>query len=81
MGSKMRIITLHTFGLLSVAYASYVALFPTVLALRNFWIHVSSADSSDIAFYVKASVDDFFAIRPVLSIPYVYPDCCHIRLG
>jgi len=81
IGSKVRTIALHTFGPLSVAYASYVALFPTVLALRNSWIHVSSADSSDIAFYVKASVDDFFAIRLVLSIPYVYPDCCHIQLG
>jgi len=60
MGSKVRTIALHTFGPLSAVYASYVALFPIVLTLRNSWIHVSSADSSDIASYVEASVDDFF---------------------
>ena len=74
----MRTITLHTFGPLSVAYASHVAPFPTVLVLRNSWIHVSSADSSNIAFYIEVSVDDFFSIRLILSIPNVNPDYCHI---
>jgi len=78
MGGKMRTIALHTFGPLSAAYTSHVAPFPTVLALRNFQIHVSSMDSSDIAFYIKASIDDFFPIGPVLSIPNVNPDYCHI---
>ena len=81
IGGKVRTIALHTFGPLSAAYTSYVALFPTVYALRNFWIHVSSTDSSDIASYIEVSVDDFFPIGPVLSIPNVNPDYCHIQLG
>jgi len=35
IGGKVRTIALHTFGPLSVAYASCMAPFPTVLALRN----------------------------------------------
>jgi len=69
MGSKMRTIALHTFGPLSMAYASCVAPFPTVLTLRNSWIHVSFANSSDIASYIKVSVDDFFTIGPVFEYP------------
>jgi len=64
MGGKIRTIALHTFGPLSVAYTSHMVPFPTVLALRNSWIHVSSADSSDIASYIEASVDDFFPLDP-----------------
>jgi len=60
MGGKVKTIALHTFGPLNAAYASHVAPFPTVLALRNSWIHVSSADSSKITSYIEASVDDFF---------------------
>jgi len=81
MGGKVRTITLYTFSPLSIAYASHVALFPTVLALRNSQFHVSSADNSNITSYIEASVDDFFAIGPVLSIPNVDLDYCHIQLG
>jgi len=80
MGDKVRTIALHTFGPLNVVYASCVAPFPTVLALKNSWIHVSSIDSSDIASYVEVSVDDFFSVGPILSIPNVDPDYCHIQL-
>jgi len=35
MGGKVRTIALHTFSPLSVAYASHMAPFPTVLVLKN----------------------------------------------
>jgi len=62
MRGKVGTITLHIFGPLNVAYTGYVALFPTVLALWGIWIHIGSTNYSDEAFYIKASVDDFFGI-------------------
>jgi len=62
MRGKMETITLHTFGPLNAAYTSCVALFPTVLALWDTWIHISSANHSDEASYVEASVDDVFGV-------------------
>jgi len=62
MRGKVRAITLYTFGPLNAVYTSYVTLFPTVLALWNTQIHISSMNRSDEASYIEVSVDDFFGI-------------------
>ena len=78
---KVGTITLHTFGPLNTAYTSCMAPFPTVLVLWNIQIHIGSANRNDKASYVEVSVDDFFGIWPILSIPNIDPDYSHIQLG
>ena len=62
MRGKVGTITLHTFGPLNVEYTSYMALFPTVLALWDTQIYIGSMNCSNEAFYIEVSVDDFFGI-------------------
>jgi len=47
--------------------------FPTILALRNSWIHISSPNCSN-----EASVYDLFCIETALRVPNVDPDDRHV---
>ena len=53
---------------------------PTILALRNFWVHVSSFYSSDNAPNIETSVNDFFCICAILGIPDIDPYNSHVGL-
>ena len=74
----MRTITLDTFGLLNSAQKHRVALPPTILALRDFRVHVCSSNSSDVVTYVEASNDEHFGIAITLYILYINLDNCHV---
>jgi len=55
-----------------------MTLFPTILALRNFWIHISSLNCGNEAFYIEASVYDLFYVGTALRVPNVDPDDRHV---
>ena len=50
-----------------------VILLPAVLTLRNASIYISSSNCSNIASYIKASVDKAFCFYTILRIPNVNP--------
>jgi len=52
--------------------------FPTILALRNSQIHISSLNCSNEASYIEASVYDLFCIGTALRVPNVDPDDRHV---
>ena len=74
-------ITLKTLCPLNATNSCCVILFPTILALWNFWIHVGSSDSSDKASYIEVSVDDFFCVSTTLRVPDIDPDDGHVEFG
>jgi len=47
---------------------------PTVLALWNTWVHISTFDSSDETSDVEATIYDVLCQRTTLGIPDVQPD-------
>jgi len=51
---------------------------PTVLALQNTWVHISTFDSSDETSNVKATIYDVLCQRTTLGIPDVQPDYHHV---
>ena len=51
-----------------------VAPLPTVLALRDTWVHVGTSNGSDVASNIEASVDDVLSYRTALGIPDVHPN-------
>jgi len=53
--------------------------FPTILALRNSQIHISSPNCSNEASYIEASVYDLFCVGTALRVPNVNPDNRHVR--
>ena len=55
-----------------------VALFPTVLTLRNARVYVRTMDSSYILSNVKLAIDDILCCRTALEIPDVNPNHCHV---
>ena len=46
---------------------------PTVLTLRNPWVHVGSANSRNVSSNVESPIDDVLCTRTILRIPDVYP--------
>ena len=75
---KMRPIALSIFSFLNMTNSCYMTLFPAVLALWNFWIHISITNSSDNVSNIELSIDDLFDIRTILDISNVDPDNCYI---
>ena len=41
---------------------------PAIFALGNAWVHVCISNNSNIAFYIKVSVNQFFSIATTLNI-------------
>ena len=46
---------------------------PTVLTLRNPWVHVGSANSRNVSSNIESPIDDVLRTRTILRIPDVYP--------
>ena len=46
---------------------------PTVLTLRNPWVHVGSTNSRNVSSNVESPIDDVLCTRTILRIPDVYP--------
>ena len=57
----------------------YISSLSAVLALKDAWVHVSTPNSSNVVFYVEASVNELFSLATTLDIPYVNLDNGHIR--
>jgi len=77
----MRPITFSTLRPLNMANPNCMTLLPTILALKNTWVHVSFPYSSYDASHVEMPVDDFLCICPTLSVSKINPYYRHIRLG
>ena len=74
-------IVLDIFGALETAWHDRMSPSPTVLALEDAWIHISSTNSCNISFYIKAPVDKIFSLTATLNVPNVNPNNWHIRFG
>jgi len=74
-------IALDAFSLLESTQEYYMSPLPAVLVLRDIWVYVGISDSCNIAFYVEASVNEFFSLTATLAIPYVDPDNGHVKSG
>ena len=51
---------------------------PTVLTLRDTWVHVGTFNSSNEPSNVKATIDNVLRQRTTLGIPDVHLDHCHV---
>jgi len=51
---------------------------PTVLALQNAWVHISTFDGSDEISDIEVTIYDVLCQRITLGIPDVQPDHRHI---
>jgi len=58
-----------------------VAPLPTVLALRDTWVHVGISNGSDVVSNIEALVDDVLSYRTALGIPDVHPNHHLVRFG
>jgi len=54
---------------------------PTILALRDTWVHVGSPHHHNDISYIEPSIDDFPGIGASLGVPYVNPNYRHVGLG
>ena len=72
-------IILDAFSISESIWECYISSLSAVLTLRNAWVHVSTPDSSDVVFYIKASVNESFSLATILDILYVNLDNSYIR--
>jgi len=77
----MRTIAFGTFGPLNMANPCCITLLPTILVLRDTWVHVGFPHYHNDIFYVEPSIDNFSGIGASLGVPYVNPNYHHVRLG
>ena len=68
----VRTVVFHTFGLLDSTQKDRMSPLPAVLALEDTRVYVYTSNSSDVAFYIKASVDQSFCLTTTLDIPDIY---------
>ena len=74
-------IVLSTPGDIRVTTQCQMFLLPTVLTLRNSWVHVSLTNGHNKSPNVKLSIDDVLYTRTALGIPDIYPYHRFIRFG
>ena len=74
----MSFIALGTPGDIRMATKCWMFPLPTVLALQDTWVHISTFDGSDETSNVEATIDDVLRWRTTLGILDVYLDHCHV---
>jgi len=74
-------ITLNAFSSLYFAQEYSVSPLPAVFALEDTRIHICTSNSSDVAFYIEASINQLLHFLTTLNILNVYPDDGHIWFG
>ena len=79
--SLVRAIALDTSGALDTAWHSSMSPSPKILALGDTWIHISSLNSCDKSFYIKAPINKTFSLTTALNISNFNPNNQHIELG
>jgi len=77
----MGIIVFDIFGPMYVTHKSYVSLFPTILVLRDIWVHVCSSNCYNITSNIETSVDDTFSLRTTFRVSDIDPNHSHVRFG
>jgi len=65
---------------MDVAGKRRMALFPTVTALGDPWVHGSASYGSDVFSIVEGPIDDGFGFGAVLGVPDVDPYDGHVRV-
>jgi len=51
---------------------------PTVLILRDTWVHVGIFDGNDESSNVEVTIDNVLRQRTTLGTPDVHPDHCRV---
>ena len=69
----MQAITFYTSGPLKSTYTSSMFPFLTILALGDFWIHICTTNSANIATNIKILVNEALGFYTTLSVPYIDP--------
>jgi len=70
----MRAATLCISGPIDSIYICSMTPLPTILALWNFWIHIHTMNSNNIATNVEASVNKALGLCTTLGIPNINPN-------
>jgi len=72
--------TLLAFSPVHSASKHCVFPFPAVVALGNAWVYGGASDRGDVPTKVEGPVYDGFGFGPILRVPDVNPDDCHVRV-
>ena len=72
-------VALDTSWALSSVSKGNMSPLPAIFALENSQIHVYTSNSSDIASYIKAPINQTLSLAITLDIPYTQPNDCHIQ--
>ena len=72
-------ITFDTLRPLSSAQESCISLFPSILALRDIWVHVHTSNSSNVVSYIEISVNKPVCLTSALDIPNIQPNDHYIQ--
>jgi len=76
----VRTITFDIFGIMCMVHKGSMALFLAVFVLENAKVYVCSTDSYNVAFYIKAYINETLSLRAALNILYIDLDNYHIGL-
>ena len=79
--SSMGSIALGAPGDMRMTTKCQMFLLPTVFALWNTWVYVSTFDGSNKMSNVETMIDDVLCQRTTLGIPDAHPDYCHVQFG
>jgi len=70
--------TFLAFRAMSSAQKGWVAPFPTVVVLRDTWVHVSAFDSGNVATIIEWMIYETLSFRAILGVPDVKPNNGHV---
>lgn len=74
-------IAFDVFRFLSSAYKSHMFPFLAVLVLGDAKIHTGSTNGGNMAFYIKATVNEGFSYWPILEVLDININNSQVRLG
>ena len=76
----VRAIALDVLGALNTAWHGSMSPSPTILVLRDIWVHIGSLNSSNKSSYIKAPINKTFSLTTTLNVPDINPNNYYIRL-
>ena len=74
-------VTLNTFGILNSTHTSSMFLFPTIFALGNSQIHISSMNCSNVTSNIEAATNKSSCFGTTLNVPNIKPYDGHVQFG
>jgi len=69
------------FGPMHVIHESHMTPFPTILTLRDTWVHIYSSNCYNVTSDIGTSVNEVFYPSTTLRVPDIDPNYSYIRFG